>query len=116
MISKGSSTGNWGWCTLKEYNSVSIESVLSVQIPMTKLTSWIFFSYGSLIFNSFALFKMSSLVNDKTISLPGGNNLKWAFLVVGLEPPKLIYNPATDDCQSNSIIDESWGSHISKNS
>ena len=47
------------------------------------------------------------------VSVPGGSNLKSAFLVVGLVPPTLINNPATEDCQSISTCIESCGSHTS---
>ena len=62
------------------------------------------FSYGIFIFLDFAFSKISPLSKAKIESLPGGSNLKSAFLVVGLESPTLIYNPAISDCQSNSTI------------
>ena len=108
-----SSTLSLGKWTLKENNSVSNESILSVHTPIVKLTSCIEFSYGTFIFLAFAFSNISNFPNWNIVSVPGGSNLKSAFLVVGLVPPTLINKPATEDCQSNSTIIESWGSHTS---
>ena len=82
-------------------------------MPITKLISSSESSLGMTIFLSFALSIISFLLKVKMASLPGGSNLKSAFFVVGLVPPKLTYRPATEDCQSNSTVSASCGSQIS---
>ena len=84
---------------------MSTESVLSVHTPIIKFKSCSESSFGIYIFLLFAFWIIWYFSKYKSESLPGGNNLKSAFLVVGKAvPPTFIYNPATLDCQSNSTL------------
>ena len=60
-----------------------------------------------------ATLKISSFFKLNIVCIPGGLNTKSAFFVVGLVPPILIYKPAKELCQSNSMVSESCGNQIS---
>ena len=112
MISKFivSKFGSW---TLKEYNSLSALSVLSVHIPITKFQSSRDLSSGIFIFFSLALSQICDFSKTKILSIPLDINLKSAFSAFGIVLSIFIYNPANSDWKSKYISEVSWGSHTS---